>query len=217
MRILVLAPHTDDGEFGCGGSIAKFVEEGHDVHYVAFSAAEESVPAEFQQGVLRQEVMQATAVLGIPRANVVVLQFGVRKFPHYRQDILDVMIRMNRDLEPDMVFLPSVTDTHQDHQTVAAEGFRAFKKTTLLGYELPWNNLTFTTSSFIVLGEEHIKKKTEALRCYASQADRPYANENFIRSLASIRGVQIGETFAEAFEAIRMIRRGSGKARFGEP
>ena len=40
MRILVLAPHTDDGEFGCGGSIARFASEGNEVHYVAFSAAE---------------------------------------------------------------------------------------------------------------------------------------------------------------------------------
>src|SRR5699024_12177975 len=34
--ILVLAPHTDDGELGCGGSIARFIREGHEVHYVAF-------------------------------------------------------------------------------------------------------------------------------------------------------------------------------------
>jgi LmbE family N-acetylglucosaminyl deacetylase len=217
MRILVLAPHTDDGEFGCGGSVAKFIEEGHEVHYVAFSAAEKSVPAGLSPGVLRTEVLRATVVLGIPLKNVVVLHFGVRKFPQYRQEILEVMVRLNRDLQPDMVFLPSTTDTHQDHQTVAAEGFRAFKGTTLLGYEVPWNNLTFTTSSFIVLDEEHVKKKVEALQCYESQADRLYASESFVRSLALIRGVQIGETFAEAFEAIRMIRRGSGKARFTEP
>lgn len=39
--VLVLAPHTDDGEFGCGGSIAKFVRQGARVVYVAFSAAEQ--------------------------------------------------------------------------------------------------------------------------------------------------------------------------------
>jgi LmbE family N-acetylglucosaminyl deacetylase len=26
--VLVLSPHTDDGEFGCGGTIAKMVEQG---------------------------------------------------------------------------------------------------------------------------------------------------------------------------------------------
>ena len=43
-NILVLAPHTDDGELGCGGTISKFVKEGKNIYYVAFSTAEESVP-----------------------------------------------------------------------------------------------------------------------------------------------------------------------------
>lgn len=34
-NVLVLAPHMDDGEMGCGGTIARFVEEGRKVHYVA--------------------------------------------------------------------------------------------------------------------------------------------------------------------------------------
>ena len=36
-RVLVLAPHTDDGEFGCGGTMARLVEAGVEVHYQAFS------------------------------------------------------------------------------------------------------------------------------------------------------------------------------------
>lgn len=42
-KVLVLAPHTDDAELGCGGSIAKFVEEGREVHVVSFSIAEDSL------------------------------------------------------------------------------------------------------------------------------------------------------------------------------
>ena len=43
-RVLVLAPHTDDGEFGCGGSIARMVAAGAEVHYHAFSSASRSLP-----------------------------------------------------------------------------------------------------------------------------------------------------------------------------
>ncbi len=43
-KILVLAPHTDDGELGCGGTIVRLIDEGQDVYYVAFSICEESVP-----------------------------------------------------------------------------------------------------------------------------------------------------------------------------
>ena len=216
MRILILAPHTDDGEFGCGASIAKYVAEGHDVHYVAFSAAEKSVPAGSPIGILRQEAVNATAILGIPNKNLNVLHFGVRKFPTHRQEILEVLVRLNSQLEPDIVYLPSTSDTHQDHDTVSAEGFRAFKRTSIFGYELPWNNLTFTTSAFVVVEEEFIEKKIQALACYKSQVDRPYASPEFVRSLARVRGVQIGVQYAEAFEAIRVIRKGSSQARFVE-
>jgi LmbE family N-acetylglucosaminyl deacetylase len=36
-RILVLAPHIDDGEFGCGGTIAKLIADRAEVFYAAFS------------------------------------------------------------------------------------------------------------------------------------------------------------------------------------
>jgi len=206
-RILVLAPHTDDGEFGCGGTIAKFVSEGHDVHYVAFSAAEKSVSPEFPSDILRKEVTEATAALGIPPENLQVLKFEVREFPACRQEILEEMVRLDAELSPEMVFLPSRADTHQDHQTVSAEGFRAFKKTTLLGYELPWNNLVFSTNVFVLLDEEHVSRKIEALERYKSQYGRSYATGDYVRNLANVRGTQIGVQYAETFEAIRWIVR----------
>lgn len=43
-KVLVLAPHTDDAELGCGASIARFIEEGSDILVAAFSSAEESLP-----------------------------------------------------------------------------------------------------------------------------------------------------------------------------
>jgi len=51
-RILILVPHIDDGEFGCGGSISKWVKEGKDVYYVAFSSAKKSVPQGTPKNVL---------------------------------------------------------------------------------------------------------------------------------------------------------------------
>ncbi len=205
-RILILAPHTDDGEFGCGGSIAKFYEEGADVYYAAFSTAKESVPAGLPENILEIEVKEATKRLDIPPQNLLIFGFTVRKLNYVRQDVLEEMVRMKRELEPDMVFMPSVHDTHQDHYTVAMEGLRAFKQTTLLGYEVPWNNFTFQTQSFVRLEERHIDKKIYALEAYNSQKSRNYATSEFIRSLARTRGVQIGGNgYAETFEVIRWL------------
>ena len=63
--ILLLSPHTDDGELGCGASVAKFIEQGKRVIYVAFSACEQSVLPQFPKDILIQEVQQATSELGI--------------------------------------------------------------------------------------------------------------------------------------------------------
>jgi len=205
-RVLVLSPHTDDGELGSGGSISRFVSEGREVFYAVFSTCEKSVPKGQPKDILKHEVKKATAVLGIKPKNLLMYDYPVREFPSHRQEILDALICLRKDIAPDLVFMPSTMDTHQDHQTISQEALRAFKmSSTLLGYEQPWNHITFSTTSFIRLDESQLKNKINALSCYKSQADRVYFKEDFIRSLARVRGSQISSEFAEAFEVVRWI------------
>ena len=205
-RVLVLAPHTDDGELGCGGTISRMVEEGREVYYAAFSTAAESVPPPFPPDILEKEVREGTKVLGIPAANLLVYKYKVRHLPHLRQEILEELVRMKREIDPATVFLPSAQDLHQDHQTVHLEGLRAFKTVTVLGYELPWNNLSFDYRHFCVLTRAHVQTKIAALRCYQSQQHRPYTQEEFIWSWARTRGGQIMVEYAEAFDVLRWVR-----------
>ena len=204
-KILVLAPHTDDGELGCGGTIAKFIEQKKQVFYIALSSAEKSIPRGLPKDILKKEIKEAMKVIGLPKENLVLLNYEVRDFPKYRQEILEDLIKLKREIKPDLVLLPSTYDIHQDHQVVSQEGFRAFKsmKISILGYELPWNNLAFATEAFSVLKEKHILKKIRALSCYKSQSDRFYMSEDFMKSLAKIRGAQVNTRYAETFEAIR--------------
>lgn len=204
-NILVLAPHTDDGELGCGGTINKLVEEGNNVFYVAFSACQQSVRKDLPSDILEKEVKLATEILGIKPENLILYDFEVRKFNYFRQDILEEMVKLERKLKPDMVFIPSVNDIHQDHHTIAIEGMRAFKRTTILAYEIVWNNYTFNSTGFFHLEERHVNKKIEALKEYKSQSHRDYLNEEFIRGLAISRGVQIGAKYAEVFDVVRMV------------
>lgn len=205
--VLVLAPHTDDGEFGCGGTIARLAEQGKVVHYVAFSICEISVSKDFPSDILATEVKQATRVLEIAPQNLVVHRYPVREFPRYRQEILEELIVLRNKLKPDLVLLPSADDVHQDHQVVSQEGIRAFKHTSILGYEMPWNNLRFTPSALISLENRHIEKKIQAMHQYTSQMHRNYSQEGFIESLARVRGQQAGCQYAEAFQVIRWIVR----------
>lgn len=204
-RILILAPHTDDGEFGCGASINKWIEEGREVHYATFSACKQSVLPQFPEDILITEVKEATAVLGIAPDRLKLYDYNVRTFNYHRQEILDDMIKLRSEINPDLVLMPSVNDIHQDHKTIVEEGLRAFKFTSILCYEMPWNNLNFNTSCFSILEEKHVMKKLEALRKYKSQAHRPYAKEEFIKGLAVARGIQINNSFAETFEVLRWV------------
>ena len=204
-NILVLAPHTDDGELGLGGTTSKFIEEGKNVVYVAFSTADQSVPEGYPKNILSIEVKAATKKLGIKPENLLIYHYEVRKLNYVRQEILEELVRIKKSCHLDLVFMPSLHDIHQDHTTVAQEGLRAFKNTTILGYELIWNNLTFNTDCFIKLNAKHVQKKYEALQEYKSQGFRDYLSKEFIYSLARARGVQVGCEYAEAFEVVRLF------------
>ena len=203
-NVLVLAPHTDDGELGCGGTLAKLVANGSVVTYVAFSTAEESVPEGLPKDILKTEVRNATLKLGIKEENLVIRSYPVRKLNFHRQEILEDLIQLRKN-DYDLVLVPSLHDIHQDHATVATEAVRAFKNTSIFGYELIWNNLSFNTTCFVALEKQYIDCKATALKEYQSQSHRDYMKDEFIYSLATTRGVQIGKTYAEAFEVIRLM------------
>lgn len=204
-NILVLAPHTDDGEFGCGGTMARLLEEGDEIYYVAFSTCRASVPPGEREDVLEVELRNAMLTFGITDDHVIVLDYPVRKFSEFRQEILDDLLDISRRIKPNKVFAPSIHDIHQDHRVIAEESMRAFKKTTLFAYEVPWNNFTFSNQAYYKLKEKHIEIKRKAIECYRTQADRPYASREFTYGQAKVHGVQVGGDYAEVFEAVRVI------------
>jgi LmbE family N-acetylglucosaminyl deacetylase len=203
-RALVLGAHTDD-EFGCAGLVARLIETGTEVHYACFSACEESVPEGFDEDVLKREVLEAIAVLGIPQEHFYLYDYRVRHFPANRQAILEELVALRRRIEPDLVILPSSSDIHQDHGVVAAEGVRAFKHSTVLGYELPMNTISFQHACFVRLEPRHVEIKIRHAAAYVSQQHRTYMSASFLASLAAVRGVQMNAPAAEAFEVVRMV------------
>lgn len=204
-KVLVLAPHTDDGEFGCGGTLARLVENGAEVRYVAFSIATRSLPEGFPPDTLAREVREATAEIGIPESELIVHDFEVRAFPEHRQEILELLIALWEDWKPDAVLQPSVRDIHQDHQVVAAEGLRAFKRTTILGYEIPWNNFNFDYQAYFALDKEHVERKVRALSKYESQQHRRYSDPEYIWNVARTHGINVNREYAEVFEVYRVV------------
>jgi LmbE family N-acetylglucosaminyl deacetylase len=172
---------------------------------VAFSIATKSLPAGFAPDTLAREVLEATAELGIPPGNLTVHDFEVRTFPERRQDILELLIGLWEDWRPDAVFQPSLHDIHQDHQVIAAEGLRAFKRTTILGYEIPWNNFDFSYQWYFALERLHVERKVAALAKYASQRHRRYSDPEYIWNVARTHGINVNREYAEVFEVYRVV------------
>jgi LmbE family N-acetylglucosaminyl deacetylase len=175
------------------------------VRYVAFSIATRSLPEGFPPDTLAREVREATGEIGIAPENLTVHDFDVRTFPDHRQQILELLIEIWTDWRPDLVFMPSHHDVHQDHQTIANEGLRAFKRTTVLGYEIPWNNFDFSYQAYLALEQRHVERKVAALEKYASQQHRRYANSDYVWSVARTHGVNVNREFAEVFQVYRVV------------
>jgi N-acetylglucosamine malate deacetylase 1 len=204
--VLFVSPHTDDAELGCGGTIARALEESTEVHVLVFSSAEESRPPGTPPTILRDECELAMAALGVPNSNLQIEGFPVRHLSAHRQEVLDELIRVRARVRPSVVFAPASSDVHQDHQVVHAECLRAFKDLTVLGYELPWNHVGFDANAFVRLERRHLDAKWKALQYYKSQFElgRAYFSKEFIEALARVRGTQVNVPYAEAFEVERI-------------
>lgn len=209
-RLLAIGAHTDDIELGCGGTIARALREGWEVHYLIFSIARESVPHGFPQDSLRYEALKAAEDMGVQSQHVEILDFPVRHFSSHRQEVLDHLIR-KRDGGFDAVLCPGPCDAHQDHATLYAECIRAFKGVRiLLGYELPWNNsglFSLEPTVFVRLCDEDLTKKLNALGEFKTQEAlrRPYFMPDFLISWARFRGLRAGASLAEGFYPLRAI------------
>jgi hypothetical protein len=175
-KALVLAPHTDDGEFGCGGTMARLADAGCEVRYVAFSIATRSLPEGFPPDTLAREVREATQELGIPEERLTVHDFDVRTFPERRQDILELLVAMWEEW-----------------------------RTTILGYEIPWNNFDFSYQWYVSLERRHLERKVAALEKYASQQHRRYADPEYVWNVARTHGVNVNREYAEVFQVYRVI------------
>lgn len=209
MNILILSPHADDAELGCGGSVFKFIEEGHNFFWIVFSTAEDSLPDDLRKDTLKTEFCDVASDIGLDEDDYEMFNFKVRHLHEHRQDVLEELVNIRKYFNPNLVIGPSVNDYHQDHQVVANEMIRAFKTTSsIISYELPWNHITFNTQLFIKLGEKHISRKNDILKHYDSQIiqNKLYFSKDFIYGLACCRGVQSDCKYAEAFEVIRWMR-----------
>lgn len=203
-KILFVSAHPDDAEFGAGGTLARLIEEEYQIYLIVLSNPVESLVEGFGPETLIQEQELSANFLGIPSENIQYYNFPVRRFNECRQDILEVLVEQNKLIKPDVVFCNSTTDVHQDHSQCAEEVVRAFRRKMICFFDIPWNSTRPMNNMFIELKERHLSKKIGAIQCYKSQGHRRYADTEYIKGWAKVRGVYSDFDFAESFELASM-------------
>ena len=198
--VLALAPHPDDLEIGCGGTLAQHAARGDTVHiYVATSG---EVGGEGK--TRRAEQMAAAEIMGVKAVHWG--DFEDTKLPEARQALMADLEALVKTIAPDTVYTNFQDDTHQDHREMALVARSVTRYVpNVLCYETP-STIGFEPTVFMDTSDT-LNLKLKALEAHQSQVERTHIRLNIIEialATSHFRGVQGKMSCAEAFVPIRI-------------
>jgi LmbE family N-acetylglucosaminyl deacetylase len=199
-KLLFLGAHPDDIELGCGALLSNLGRKS-DVLCVTLSDNQKN-PA---LRTLVEEHYRSMAILGIDRGQIVLGPFETRNFPRDRQEILEYLFDLNRTYRPDIVFVHTESDIHQDHSVTTVEALRAFRGTTVLGFDVLRSSYGFFPNFLVEVTEADVEKKVQCLLAYGTYCDKYYFSEDVVRSTLIRHGALAERPFAEGFDILRII------------
>jgi len=199
-RVLFLGAHPDDIELGCG-ALLHHIAERTDVLCATLSDNQKN--PELKNVV--DEHYKSMAVLGVKRKNIIVGQFATRVFPDARQEILEYLLKLRKDFNPDLIFVHSKHDLHQDHNVMTEEALRAYRGITVLGFDVVRSSYGFFPHFLVEVTEEDVNKKIEALAQYKTYREKYYFNTELTRSIMVRHGALAECPFAEGFDILRIV------------
>jgi len=201
-RVLFLGAHPDDIELGCGALLHQIVKQ-TDVLCVTLSDNQKN--PDLQN--VKNEHYEAMAVLGVPKEQIILGPFTTRVFPAARQEILEFFLNLRKDFKPDLIFVHSKQDIHQDHNTMTEEALRAYRGITVLGFDVVRSSYDFFPHFLVEVSEEDVNKKIEALSKYETYREKYYFNSELTRSIMVRHGALAELPFAEGFDILRIVGR----------
>lgn len=199
-KVCFIGAHPDDIELGCGALIAQ-ISSRAEVFCITLSDNQKNP----QLKNLVNEHYNSMKLLGIPKDHVALGTFETRRFPYYRQEILEYLIQFNHAQNPDIVFVHTKADIHQDHGTATEEALRAFRGTTVLGFDVIRSSYGFFPSFLVKVSEEDVDKKIRALMEYKTYTDKYYFSPEVTRATLIRHGALAEQPYAEGFDILRII------------
>jgi len=202
-RILLISPHPDDVEFGCGGTIYQFRQDITTKLLVLSNRFRTRGETENEK-----EQKSAASILGIN--DIQFENFPIRFFSssENRDKIRLLVTKVCEEFKPDLIFIPALNETMQDHSSLAEEVIRVIRNISIIGYEVIKHNRYFRPNVFITISKESLLKKIEAISCYKGQSSKSYFDKEIIESLAITRASALGtKGYAEAFEIYNLVQK----------
>lgn len=210
MKILAIGAHLDDIEIACGGTLAKAVDNGHQVKVLVMS---KSGYTNKDGGIQRtdndavREGTNALHTLGVK--DIEILDFPTKDIP-FRSDVVNAIDVCLSDYNPDIIFTHHPFDTHQAHEGVAKATIAAARRRNTVFFYEP---ITPSGRSYVAFKpglyvdiESTLDKKIAALKCHETEYNK-FGGEDWIegvRCRCGFRGYEIGKKFAESFEILRL-------------
>lgn len=198
-KICFIGAHPDDIELGCGALIASLSDKER-ITCITLSDNQKNPSLKN----LVTEHRSSMKTLGVPDENVILETFETRRFPALRQDILEYFIKLQKSLRPDVVFVHTRADLHQDHNTVTEEALRAFRGISVLGFDVIRSSYGFFPNLLIQVNEGHVKQKLAALAQYHTYSDKYYFNPEVTCATLIRNGALCEQQYAEGFETLRI-------------
>lgn len=199
-NILVLSPHPDDMEFGCGGTVYKFSKKGYKITVYVATFGEYGASA----NVRKKEQERSSRIIG---ADLIWGSFKDTEV-FFKRELIDEVEEVIKKVCPFLIFVNFYRDTHQDHVALSNATITAARYiNNLLFYETP-TSIDFLPNIYFDIGDV-IKYKEKLLKSHASQVNKTRVRDLSIiesaYSTAVFRGYQARVKYAEAFLSERLL------------
>lgn len=199
-KILFLGAHPDDIELGCGALIANQVNS---AEIICATLSDNQKNPSLNNVVA--EHFASMRILGVKKENVILGSFETRRFLQLRQEILEFLISLNKDYAPDVVFVHTQADLHQDHNAVTQEALRAFRGTSVFGYDVIRSSQGFFPTFLVEVTGSDLDQKVNSLAAYKTYADKYYFAPELTKSILIRNGALCERKYAEGFDILRIV------------
>jgi LmbE family N-acetylglucosaminyl deacetylase len=204
-KVLFIGPHPDDIDLGCAICMYGHHLKGNKIKTIVLTQGEKGNKTNFYNRVDEQN--DSFKILA-PESQNYILDFPDTMLSNCTSEIMFKIKDIIADDIPDVVYIPSKHDFHQDHVTAyecAMSVFNNLNIQKIICYETPSTTSDFSPNYFKVCDLSKFEIKMKAIQCHVSQAVKSYFTYETIYSLAKMRAAQgrYHEGVAEAFEIIR--------------